>query len=66
MKFDDNGWLDVAIEVDYPNKSMDRQGNKITHLILHGTAGGTSAQAIANYFATGSEQASAHFVMRGQ
>ena len=53
MKFDSNGWLDVAVEIDYLNKSMSREGNAIKYLILHGTAGGTSAQAIANYFATG-------------
>jgi N-acetyl-anhydromuramyl-L-alanine amidase AmpD len=63
MRFDDQGWLDVATEVDYLNKSMDRQGYSIKYIILHGTAGGTSAQAVANYFATGAEQASAHFVI---
>lgn len=63
MQFDGNGWLDVAVEIDYLNKSMDRQGYTPKFLILHSTAGGTSAQAIANYFATGSEQASAHFII---
>jgi N-acetyl-anhydromuramyl-L-alanine amidase AmpD len=60
MKFDTNGWLDGAIEIDYLNKSMDRQGHKITHLVIHGTAGGSSAQGIANYFATSDVDASAH------
>lgn len=63
MRFDQNGWLDVAAEIDYLSKSEDRQGNSIKYLILHGTAGGTSAQAIANYFASSSEQASAHFII---
>lgn len=66
MKFDSNGWLDAAIEVDYLNKSESREGNVPKFLILHGTAGGTSAQAIANYFATGSEQASAHIIIDQQ
>ncbi len=60
MKFDSNGWLDEAIEIDYLNKSMDRQGHNITHLVVHGTAGGSSAQGIANYFATSDVDASAH------
>src|SRR5580765_6772950 len=66
LKFDANGWLDEAIEINYLNKSEDRQGNKIKYLIIHGTAGGTSAQGIANFFATGSEQASAHIVIDQQ
>ena len=57
-----DGWLDVAVEIDYLNKSMDRQGYIPKFLVLHGTAGGTSAQAIANYFA-GSADASAHFII---
>jgi N-acetyl-anhydromuramyl-L-alanine amidase AmpD len=57
------GWLDEAIEIDYSHKSMDRQGRKITHICLHGTAGGASAQAIGKYFQTDSVQASAHFVI---
>jgi N-acetyl-anhydromuramyl-L-alanine amidase AmpD len=63
MKFDNAGWLDVAIEIDYIQKSMSRAGLKPTHIVLHATAGGSSAQNIANYFATGSEPASAHFVI---
>lgn len=63
MQFDASGWLDAAIEIDYLNKSMSRQGYKPTHIVLHGTAGGTRAQDTANYFATGSEPASAHFII---
>ena len=60
MKFDGQGWLDEAIEIDYLNKSMSREGYPITHLVIHGTAGGSSAQGIANYFATSNVDASAH------
>jgi len=66
MQFDNNGWLDAAQEVDYLNKSESREGNTIKYLILHGTAGGASAQGIANYFATGTEQASAHIIIDQQ
>lgn len=58
-----NGWLDEAIEIDYGAKSMSRVGYKPTHIVLHGTAGGSSAQGIANYFATSTVQASAHFII---
>lgn len=63
MKFDANGWLDTAIEIDYTRKSESRAGHKLTHIILHGTAGGTSAQNIGNYFATSDVVASAHFII---
>lgn len=63
MKFDNNGWLDEAIEIDYGAKSMSRAGYKPTHIVLHSTAGGSSAQGIANYFATSPVQASAHFII---
>lgn len=63
MKFDENGWLDVAVEIDYLNKSMSRSGLAPSHIVLHGTAGGTRAQDIAAYFRDGSEQASAHFII---
>jgi N-acetyl-anhydromuramyl-L-alanine amidase AmpD len=66
MKFDANGWLDEAIEIDYTNKSMSREGHKITHIVNHGTAGGNSAEGIANYFAASDVQASAHFVIDQQ
>src|SRR2546430_2762917 len=63
MQFDQHGWLDEAIEIDYLNKSMERQGHKITHIVNHGTAGGSSAEAIGNYFATSTVDASSHFVI---
>lgn len=58
-----DGWIDEAIEIGYDNKSMSRQGYKVTHLVLHGTAGGSSAEGIANYFATSDVQASAHIII---
>lgn len=58
-----NGWLDQAIEIGYDNKSMSRQGYKVTHLVIHGTAGGSSAENIAHYFANSEAQASAHLII---
>lgn len=61
MKITD-GWLDEAIEANYLSKSMDRQGQKPKYLVLHGTAGGSSAQGIAKYF-EGTVPASSHFII---
>ena len=63
MHFDASGWLDAATGYDYTNKSMSRQGYKITHLVLHGTAGGTSADGIATYFRDSTAEASAHIII---
>ncbi len=63
MKFDANGWLDEAVEIDYLNKSMDRQGHNITHICLHGTAGGSSAQGIAAFFRDSNIASSAHLII---
>ncbi len=63
MKIDANGWLDEAIEINCMHKSMSRAGYKPTHIVLHGTAGGSSAENIANYFATSDVQSSAHIVI---
>jgi len=63
MQFDENGWLDVAQEIDYISKSMSREGYGIKYIILHGTAGGSSAENIGNYFATSDVQASAHIII---
>lgn len=63
MHFDNLGWLDEAVEIDYLNKSMDRQGQPIKYIVLHGTAGGSSAQAIGEYFRDSNVDASAHFVI---
>jgi N-acetyl-anhydromuramyl-L-alanine amidase AmpD len=58
-----NGWIDEAIEIDYGQKSMSRAQLKPSHIVLHGTAGGTTAQGIANYFATSDVTASAHIII---
>jgi hypothetical protein len=58
-----NGWLDEAIEIDYQQKSMSRLGYKPKYICLHGTAGGSSAENIANYFATSTVQASTHLII---
>jgi hypothetical protein len=64
MKFDSNGWLNEAIEIDYLEKSESRQGYKPTHLVLHGTAGGERAEDIAtNIFQNPAYAASTHFVI---
>ncbi len=69
MKFDANGWLDVATEVDYSANSMSRQGYGIKYLVLHGTAGGTSAQGVGEYFKStvgGSNPVSSHLIIDQQ
>src|SRR6267142_547103 len=64
MKFDDTGWLDTAIEIDYTDKSMDRNGYKLTHIVIHGTAGGRRAEDIANMvFKDPNIEASSHFII---
>ncbi len=69
MQFDSNGWLDVAQEVDYSANSMSRQGYSIKYLVLHGTAGGTSAQGIGQYFQStigSSNPVSSHLIIDQQ
>ena len=69
MRFDDQGWLDVATGIDYSANSMSRQGYSIKYLVLHGTAGGTSAQSIGQYFqstAGGSNPVSSHLIIDQQ
>lgn len=58
-----DGWLDVAVEIDVLNKSMSRAGQAPRYIVLHGTAGGSSAQNIAYYFQTSGVDASTHFVV---
>jgi N-acetyl-anhydromuramyl-L-alanine amidase AmpD len=45
------------------NHFNGRFGQPIKYIIIHGTAGGSSAVDIANYFAQPSTQASAHYVV---
>lgn len=42
MHFDDQGWLDIAKEYNISANSWDRGGVQATHLVVHGTAGGTN------------------------
>lgn len=63
MHMDDVGYVDVAIEIDYTDKSMSRGGYSPTHVVLHGTAGGSSAENVAAYFAAPTTQASSHFII---
>ncbi|HLI87081.1 MAG TPA: peptidoglycan recognition family protein [Ktedonobacteraceae bacterium] len=46
-----------------PNCWTGRYGHTPGWIILHGTAGGSSAQAIANWFAQSSAQVSTHYVI---
>jgi hypothetical protein len=61
-----NGWLDAALDGHYGAKSSPRDGHKPIFLVLHGTAGGTSAVAIDNYFASPGVEASSHFIIDQQ
>lgn len=57
---------DGAIVIQNSNCFPGRNGLKPKYIILHGTAGGTSAQAIANYFAStqgGGSPVSSHYVI---
>jgi len=59
---DENG----AIVIPNNNCFPGRNGLKPRYIILHGTAGGTSAQGIASYFATtqgGGSPVSSHYVI---
>jgi len=58
-----DGWVDEAIEIGYTHKSMSRATHEPTHIVIHGTAGGNSAESIANYFATSPVQSSAHLII---
>jgi N-acetyl-anhydromuramyl-L-alanine amidase AmpD len=52
-----------ALWIPSPNHWSGRQGNTPQYVILHGTAGGSSAEAIANWFAKPSSQVAAHYVI---
>lgn len=52
MRFDSDGWLDVAQEYNLTGNSWDRGGVPLTHLVLHGTAGGSDGAGVAAYMAT--------------
>lgn len=61
MKFDQDGWLDVAKEYNLTNNSWPRNGVTPTHLVIHGTAGGSDGGSVAAYM--GSVGVSTHFVI---
>jgi hypothetical protein len=64
MQFDKKGWLDEAVKMPYLEKSMSRAGLAVSHVVLHGTAGGTRAEDIAkNIFQNPAYQSSTHFVI---
>lgn len=58
-----DGWLDTATEINCMHKSMSRSGYRPSHIVVHGTAGGSSAQNIGYYFRDSTVQASTHFVI---
>lgn len=66
-----NGWLVEALDGHYSAKSMSRNGYTPTFVVLHGTAGGTSAAGIDDWFTNGivngsPVQASAHVIIDQQ
>lgn len=61
MKFDQNGWLDIAQEYDLTSNSWNRGGVALTHLVIHGTAGGSDGAGVAAYMGTAG--VSTHFVI---
>lgn len=60
MQFVD-GWLDIAKEYNLTNNSWSRNGVTPTHLVIHGTAGGSDGGSVAAYM--GSAGVSTHFVV---
>lgn len=56
-----DGWLDTANEYNLMQNSMSRLGYKPTHLVIHGTAGGSYGNDVIAYMATAS--VSTHFVI---
>src|SRR2546430_14363601 len=66
MKFDGQGWLDEAVEIDCLENSSPRNGHKIKYIVQHGTAGGRRAENIANFYKRtigGGNPVSTHFVI---
>lgn len=61
-----DGWLDTAIEVDILENTFSRQGYQPKFIVLHGTAGGSSAEDVANYMKStvgSNNPVSTHFVI---
>jgi N-acetyl-anhydromuramyl-L-alanine amidase AmpD len=63
MQLSSEGWIDSAKEGHYQHKSMSRGGFSANMIVIHGTAGGQSAEAIDSYFSQPNIQASAHFII---
>lgn len=61
MNFDNQGWLDVAQEYNISNNSWDRGGIIASHLVVHGTAGGTNGGDTMAYM--GNNGVSTHFAI---
>lgn len=53
----------MAIWIPAAHHWNGREGQMPHYIIIHGTAGGSSAQAIGNYFADPNTQASTHYVI---
>lgn len=61
MHFDEDGWLDVAKEYNISDNSWDRGGVPPSHLVIHGTAGGSNGNDTLAYEATAG--VSTHFAL---
>jgi hypothetical protein len=61
VNFDADGWLDVAQEYNISGNSFDRGGVPVSHLIIHGTAGGSDGSGTMNYM--GNNGVSTHFAI---
>lgn len=61
MHFDDQGWLDVAKEYNISGNSWDRGGVQPSHLVVHGTAGGSDGSGTMAYM--GANGVSTHFAL---
>jgi N-acetyl-anhydromuramyl-L-alanine amidase AmpD len=61
-----DGWLDEAIEIDCLENTSSRNGRAIKFVVQHGTAGGSSAEDIGNFYRStigGNNPVSTHFIV---
>jgi len=61
LKFDNDGWLDAAQGYNISGNSWDRGDVPITHLVIHGTAGGSDGRSTLIYMSNNG--VSTHFVI---
>lgn len=61
MHFDEDGWLDIAKEYNISDNSWDRGDIQPTHVVVHGTAGGSNGNDTLAYEA--SVGVSTHFAI---